>query len=128
EQLDLIDSADRLHAQPENGRAGLAAHVHQLLDVETEFVLRAVNRVALFSGKFDLTTGFDSDRGAFTPESEHASFFSLGLVTVAIRQALQDLFDATRTGEWKSGAVFGGDCDLLVLGTHAPFGARLGAC
>src|SRR5687767_13652772 len=55
--LDFMQSAHRLHAQSEENNVERLRNLQQLADVLSEFSIGAVNAVARFTAKLDLSAG-----------------------------------------------------------------------
>ncbi len=127
QQLDFVDRADRLHAQPQQRYAQFVADVDQLLDMLGEFAMRAMDGLALLAGKLDLAARLDRNRGALALKRQDPAVLLFGLPTEALGEPPQHVLDAAGAGEGQGAAVASRNRDLLVLGADPPILARLAA-
>ncbi len=127
QQLDLIDTADRLHPEAEHRRIDLTGYFDQLLYVCREFLVGAMDTVALLARQLDLPARLERDSGAIALERENMPVLVFGLEAVVSGHPPQQVFDPARAGVGDCGTVGGADDDFFVLGTDAPLRPRLAA-
>src|SRR5262249_41430306 len=123
--LDLLEAADRLHAEAQEGEPELVADAEDLADVGLELLVGAVDGRALRAGELELRAGLERDRRPCARERHDPAILFLGLPAEALREPAQDGLDAARAGERRRPAGRPLDGDLLVLGSDHPSLARL---